>query len=266
MTVDVDYACMFICEANGTQTLVPSALNHIENDAKGIKLLVTYAETLDDSIALAETCDSDSCIVISGVAKKTSKTSPTGFINHDIFVNAAYCLGRIFGLSPEVPATMKSLGIDGMDIEPTDKDLENALDKGVITPYYDADLGGFVLSQAVNSLQANTHLINEDCTTYSVQAKRIIAQVIKNLQYQAKLDFWGGENAVNKSTLSDAYLKAWTETLLSRLSAAPNKEDNNYLLNFKVTKIETVEDTKTVSISVSLNSEITKVFFLVTIV
>ena len=46
-----------------------------------------------------------------------------------------------------------------------DAEPENMLDNGVIAPYYDSDFQDFVLSQACNSLQANTQLINEDCST-----------------------------------------------------------------------------------------------------
>lgn len=264
-TTDVDYSCMFICEKDGTQKMVADALDHVVNDAKGIKQILTYEADIDEAILKAREYDSDSLIVAAGVAKKTSKTSPTGFILHDTMVNGAYCLGRIFGLSPEIPATMKTIGIDGMEVEPSDDDLENMLDNGVIAPYYDSDFQDFVLSQACNSLQANTQLINEDCSTYSIQAKRILAQVVKNLQYQAKIDFWGGDAPANKATLSDAYVKAWTETLLSKLTTAPNKTENNYLLDYEVTKVETDGDTKRVFLSVTVNGEITKVLFLVTV-
>ena len=55
--------------------------------------------------------------------------------------------------------------------EPSDVELEN-IDAGVITPYYDSDLGYFVMSQAVNSLQQNIELINDDCSTFSIQCKQ----------------------------------------------------------------------------------------------
>ena len=50
---------------------------------------------------------------------------------------------------------MKTLDIDGMEIEPTASDLEDMLDNGVISPYYDADFGSYCLSQTCNSLQEN---------------------------------------------------------------------------------------------------------------
>ena len=66
--------------------------------------------------------------------------------------------------------------------------------------------------------------------------KRILAQVVKNLVKQSKVDFWGSkgteDKATNKTNLSEAYVKAWTETLLSKLSVAPNKTENNYLINY----------------------------------
>ena len=97
-----------------------------------------------------------------------------------------------------------------------------------------ADLGYFCNSQAVNSLQQNIELINDDCSTFSIQCKRILAQVVKNLVKQSKIDFGevkGEDKAANKVNLSEAYVKAWTETLLSKLSVAPNKTENNYLIN-----------------------------------
>lgn len=264
-TLNSDYSCMMVAEANGDTKFLSVALDHVINDAKGIKQIITAKAEKEDAILLAQEMDSDQLIVCCGEVQNTSKSSSTGFITHDVFVTAAKCAGRIFGLSPEVAGTLKSLGIDGMEVEPSDSDLEDMLDAGVISPYYDADLGGFVLSQVCNSLQKNTELFNDDCSTYSVQAKRILAQVVKNLTYQSKIDFWGGEQGVNKATLSDAYVKAWTETLLNKLSIAPNKTENNYLMSYEVTKVETVDDTKRVSLSVTINGEITKVFFLVTV-
>lgn len=264
-TINSDYSCMMIAEADNAKTFLATALDHVINDAKGIKMIITAEAEKEDAILLAQENNSDQLIVTSGEVQKTSKSSSTGFITHDAIVTAAYVAGRIFGLSPEIPGTLKSLDIDGMEIEPSDTDLEEFLDSGVISPYYDSDLGYFCLSQCVNTLQENSTLFNDDCSTFSVQAKRILAQVIKNLVQQSKIDFWRGEQGVNKATLSDAYVKAWTETLLNSISVAPNKTENNYLMSYEVTKVETVEDYKQVYLSVTINGEITKVFFLVTV-
>lgn len=267
-TLDSDYSCMMIAEAQGNTNFVATALDHIVNEARGIKMIISAKAEQEDAIQLAQESNSDYLIVTANQGKNKNKISPTGFINHDALVTAAKVAGRIFGLSPEIPGTLKSLGFDGMVIEPSDIDLENMLDAGVITPYYDADLGYFVMSQAVNSLQQNSELINEDCSTFSIQCKRILAQVIKNLVKQSKVDFWGsknGDKAANKANLSEAYVKAWTETQLNRLSIAPNKTDNNYLITYEVTKVEIVQDYINVYLSVTVNGEITKVFFLVTV-
>lgn len=267
-TLDSDYSCMMVAEANGATNFVATALDHIANEAKGIKMIIAAKADAADAKLLAMENNSDSLIVTANQGINKSKYSSTGFINHDALVTAAKVAGRIFGLSPEIPGTLKSIGFDGLVEEPSDVELENLLDAGVITPYYDADLGYFVLSQAVNSLQQNMQFINDDCSTFSIQCKRILAQVVKNLVKQSKVDFWGSQRedkATNKANLSEAYVKAWTETLLSKLSVAPNKTENNYLINYEVTKVEIIEDYINVYISVTVNGEITKVFFLVTV-
>jgi hypothetical protein len=267
-TLDSDYSCMMVAEANGATNFLAVALDHIINDAKGIKQIITAKADQEDAIILARENDNDVLIVTANQGKNKSKVSSTGFIDHDALVTAAKIGGRIFGLSPEIPGTLKSLGFDGMVTEPSDTDLETMLDAGVITPYYDSDLGYFAMSQAVNSLQKNTELINDDCSTFSIQCKRILAQTVKNLVKQSKIDFWGSkgeDKAANKANLSEAYVKAWTETQLSRLSVAPNKTENNYLITYKVTKVEIVQDYINVYLAVTVNSEITKVFFLVTV-
>lgn len=264
-TINTDYSCMMIAEEDCATTMLATALDHVINDAKGIKMIIAAKAEKEDAVLLAQENNSDQLIVTSGEVKTTSNSSVSGFVTHDCIVTAAYVAGRIFGLSPEIAGTLKSIGIDGIEVEPSDTDLEDFLDSGVISPYYDYDLGYFCLSQCVNSLQQNTELFNDDCSTFSIQAKRILAQVVKNLVQQSKVDFWGGEQGVNKATLSDAYVKAWTETLLNRLSVAPNKTENNYLMSYEVTKVETIEDYKQVYISVTINGEITKVFFLVTV-
>ena len=268
-TLDSDYSCMMVAEANETTTLLATALDHIVNEAKGIKMIITAKADVADAKLLAIESDSDSLIVTTNRGKNKNKVSPTGFIEHDALVTAAKVAGRIFGLSPEIPGTLKSIGFDGLVEEPSDVELENLLDAGVITPYYDSDLGYFALSQAVNSLQRNTELINDDCSTFSIQCKRILAQVVKNLIKQSKIDFWGSNNSedkiANKTNLSEAYVKAWTETQLNKLSVAPNKTENNYLINYEITKVEIVQDYINVYLAVTVNGEITKVFFLVTV-
>ena len=70
-TTDVDYSCMFICEKNGTQKMVADALDHIVNDAKGIKQILTYEADIDEAILKAREYDSDSLIVATLVTPTT---------------------------------------------------------------------------------------------------------------------------------------------------------------------------------------------------
>lgn len=258
---DIDYSFAMVLEKNDTQNFAQSLYEYIKEEAKDIKQMITYNGVFDSAMALAAQYDDDAVIVTTGVVKETSIASPDGFIVHDPMVTAGYVLGRICGLSPEVAATMKRINIDGMDIEPSTENLEDMLDSGVICPYYDPDLGYYCLSQAVNSLQSNSRFINTDCTTYSIQAKRIIAQVMKNLQQRSKIEFWGGEGGVNKGSLSDTFLKTWTRGILEELTLSQDKTINNYLLTYEVTKIETNEDNKFVYFTFTINGEISKVFF-----
>lgn len=179
--------------------------------------------------------------------------------------DAPAIVGRILGLSPEIPCTLKSIDSENKNLV-QDSTLEDYLNNGVMTSYFDPDLNSTVISQGVTTIQRNSNFVNEDdCTTYSLQLKRIINIVIKTLRIQAKQDFFGGNASTNKGSLSDSYVKAWTENQLGKMTYAPNKTDQNYLLDYKVTKVETVNDTKKVYLQIRANSEITKVVFLVTI-
>jgi len=264
---DLDYSYMCVLEADGTQTFLSDLKEHIVNDAKGIKNFATFAGDFDSAIDLSKSINFDGSICCSGICKKTSKSAPSGFIIHDDMVTMAYILGRICGLSPEISGTLKSLNIDGLSVEPSDKKLEDLLDSGVIVPYYDADLSKFVLSQAVTTLQENSVFINEDCTTYSVQAKRIITQIVKILQKNSKIDFFGGDVATNKGRLSLAYLKSWTEGELEKLVVNQNKVEANYLLRYEVKSVvhNDISTSVEISFDLVLNSEITKVFFVGTV-
>lgn len=265
---DTDYSCMIILEANGTQTFLDKAKEHLINDAKGIKNLATFAGDFLDAIDLAQTLDFDGATCYSGISKKTSKSSPTGFIIQDDMVTMAYLVGRIYGLSPEISGTFKNVGIDGLVSEPSDKMMEDLLEAGVIVPNYDGDLDAFVISQAVTTLQKNDVYINEeDCSTYSLQAKRILAQVVKVLQKNSKIDFYGGKTNANKGTLSNAYLTSWTNSQLEKLIVNQNKTEANYLLRGTTHSVTYDADSlsATIKFELVLNSEIAKVFLIGTV-
>ena len=152
-----------------------------------------------------------------------------------------------------------------MEDEPSDSKLEELLDAGVITPYYDGDLGYFCMSQAVNTLQKNTYFVNDDCSTYSIQVKRILAAVVRNLQLSAKLDFFSGTLVANKGSLSPAYLTSWLRGKLENMVVNQNKVDANYLLTYAVNKIEYKDDSVYCYYSFTINGEINKVFFVATL-
>lgn len=266
-TIDIDYSVMMVMDGTlDNQPFTTEVLSYITTEAKGIKMMATYKSDREVANAVAASLNSDACIMIAGQSKKLSILADSGFIVEDTMVNAARVIGRIFGLSPEIPGTLKDIGIDGMVEEYSDANLETMLEYGVIAPYFDADLQKWVISQAVNTLQQNDQLINEeDCSTYSVQAKRILQIVVKNLVQQSKKDFWSNDTPTNRATLSNAYVKSWTEVLLGRMTYSTNKQDDNYLISYEVVKVEDYKDAKRVYLKIAVNSEVTKILFLITV-
>lgn len=83
---DIDYSYAMVLEENGTQNFATSLYDFIKDEAKDIKQMITYDGVFDAAIALASQYNDDAVIVASGVVKKTSNSSPDGFIVHDPMV------------------------------------------------------------------------------------------------------------------------------------------------------------------------------------
>ena len=62
-TLDNDYSCMMVAEASGATSLLSTALDHIVNDAKGIKTIIAAKSDIVDAKLLAIESNSDSLIV-----------------------------------------------------------------------------------------------------------------------------------------------------------------------------------------------------------
>lgn len=62
-TLDSDYSCMFVAEANGTTNLLAATMNHVLNDAKGIKQVITVKAEKEDALLVSAEQDSDQLIV-----------------------------------------------------------------------------------------------------------------------------------------------------------------------------------------------------------
>ena len=174
-------------------------------------------------------------------------------------VHAAYILGRPCGLLPQVPITNKTIGIEGLVHNLTERQREQALRSGILTTYFDTDFGDFVCLKGVNSLQNNANLINPDGTSYSIQVMRIVTQLNHDLTINAKLQLLGQPQGVNRNTLSAAYVKNWTEAFLETKVATASQD--NLILSFRDVTVSRREDSYWVTYGIVINNEIDKIFF-----
>lgn len=252
--------------------LVGKIKTFIETDAK-YQIGMVYGGGKDDteftatdgSIEQAEHFDSEYVTVVHGDSFMRSQATATGYRRWPSIYTAAAYLGRLAGKAPQVPATFKSIGIDKLAHDPTNKEKTQALAAGVLMLYNDIDFRKVTVLQAVNTLQRNSYLLNADGTTFSVQLFRIKAQLNKEITINAKVQLLGQEEGVNRNTLSPGYLKDWTETYLQG-KVSNDKQDNLLVVgdngepawqNVVVTR---TDDSYFVEYEARGNSEITKLF------
>lgn len=202
--------------------------------------------------------NSDSIIIVHGGVKKTVRGA-IGFRVYDQLYKTAVELGRVVGLPPQVPVTLKPIAIDG-EVHPlNEKDQEFCLKNGILYSYYDTELAGFVSGQGINSLQNNTFLVNEDGTSFSMAVKRITSQLNYEILYTAKRRFFGSNNGPNRATITPDDIKAWLETFL-KSKMATSLEDN-LIIRFGNINVTVNQDNYFVSYEFVPNFEVSKIIF-----
>jgi hypothetical protein len=159
--------------------------------------------------------------------------------------------------------TFKSINIDGLAHNLTDKEKENALDGGVFCTYFDSDFRDFVCLRGINSLQNNNNLVNTDASSYSIQLRRIVAQLNKDLAINAKIQLLGQPQGVNRNTLSANAVKEWTRGFLQSKTATSAQDD--IILSFDNIVVTRQETAYYVQYGVIPNGEIDMMFFTGTI-
>lgn len=236
---------------------------HIVQEARYEKFMIVgggkdalkFTQT-NGSIPIAQYYDSDRVTVVHGGVKIPSNINGTGFKEYDSIYTAAAVAGRICGLPPQVPVTFKGLNIAGVLHPLKDKEKELCLLEGVLCISYDAEVGRFIVVQGVNTLQRNTYQINEDATSFSIQIKRIIAQVNKTLMINARNDLFNKENGANRFTMSKQTVKDWAKSQLKSMSVTST--DDNLLLTFRNVEVNTSEDNIYLTYGAVANGEINK--------
>ncbi len=251
---------------NATHADIIKIQAHIENEARYDKFLVVgggndvlkFAQT-GGSQDIAATFDSRRVIVCHGGDQLASRTAPTGFKDYSSIYKAAFALGRIAGLPPQVPVTFKSFGFDGEVHDLNDKQVEAGLDAGVFMTGWDIEFQSFVCIQGINSLQENDFLINEDGASHSIQVERIKAQLNREIIVNAKKQLLGSPTGVNRNTLSAQDVKDWLEGYLK--SRIANKIEDNLIIGFQNVVVKRVQDTYQTTYEFLPNIEITKLIF-----
>jgi len=211
------------------------------------------------SLAEAAYFDTNQVVVCHGDPLQSSNLASTGFRQWPSLYKAAKVLGRIAGLSPQIPGTFKSIGIDGESHNLSETEKEQALDAGVLVTYFDGDFNAFTILQAVNTLQNNTNLINQDGTSFSHQLERIKSQLNKDIEVNAKIQLLGQPNGVNRNTLSSNFVKNWTVSFLETKRATA--EEDNLIIDYQNVVVTRTQDYFDISYEFIPNSEITKLFF-----
>lgn len=208
------------------------------------------------SKTIAASFDSDSVTVVHGAPKLPSRTG-NGFKLYDSIYKAAIFLGREAGLAPQVPLTFKNIDIAGEQHPLTDKEVEQALDAGLLVSRL-ID-GEFECVKGVNTLQENDFIINEDGTTHSKQLKRIARQLNNELIINARRQLLKQKNGVNVNTLSAARVKSWTEGYLKTKIAT--QQSDNLITFFKNVTVTKVSDSWRINYEFGANGEISFLFF-----
>lgn len=243
-------------------------LSHLVDEARYDKFMFVggglnsdkFADgTSDGSIEIAQYYDSDRVCVIHGGYKKASNIAPTGFIEKNSLYTTAAILGRVCGLQPQVPATFKSIKVDGLLHNLTKTEEEAALDNGVMHLKYDAEVESFIINKGINSLQKNTNTLNEDGTSHNLQLKRISAQLNKELVIKARKELLADPNGVNRNTLSSQRLKDWTASFLQKKIATPSQD--NLIISFQDIVVTKMDGGYSVEYGFIPNGEVDKLFF-----
>jgi hypothetical protein len=250
--------------ANAQSADNTTILTHITDEARYEKFLVigggdTQNEFASQSIATAKYWNNDRVIVVHGGPKISSTLSSTGFKEYTASYKAAGVLGRIAGLQPQIPATFKNLNIQGERHELNNKEVDEALDAGLLTTRFDTELSTFAIVQGINTLQKNDYMVNSDATSHSIAIRRIAAQLNKEIVVNAKTQLLGDPNGPNRNTVSALTLKEWLGAYLGRRTASATTD--NLILGFNDISVETQGDSFFINYAFIPNFPVNKLFF-----
>jgi hypothetical protein len=204
------------------------------------------------SIEIAQYFDSAYAVVCHSGFKQNVQFSAQKKIKSSLYHAALVC-GRLAGLQPQTSGTFKTLRAKEWNHQLTQSQREIALQAGVLHNRYVPNLG-YVINQAINTLQKNTQLINPDGTSAEISVMRIAEQLNKELVLNMRPIFVGQ----NLNTASPADVKAWMEGYLT-LKTATRTQDN-LIIRFSNVSVIQKQDYYEISYNFVPNSPLNKLF------
>lgn len=234
-------------------------LYHITQEAEFKKFMFvgggndeTAFTQVGGSIESAQTLDTPYAIVCHSGFKVTVPYSATPRIKSSLYHAAAVC-GRLAGLAPQTSGTFKPLRIRTWLHELKQSEREVALQAGVLHNRFVPNLG-YVINQAINTIQKNTQLINPDATSAEISVMRIAEQLNKELVLNMRPIFVGQ----NLNTASPADVKAFVEGYLTFKTAT--KLQDNLIIRFDNVTVKQKQDYYEVTYNFVPNSPLNKIF------
>lgn len=206
------------------------------------------------SIPAAEYFNSSLVCCVHGGVKRLSQLTSTRQRTWNSLTHACLVVGRLAGVQPQVPATFKEIDVIGLQSQLSEGELELCLDKGLLTSYYDEDMGRYNILKGVSSLQNNSRLVNPDGTTPSIQITRIVNQVNKEIVLDAKTELFTQRDGVNLLTLSAVFLRDWVIEKLKQ------KVQRGLIVEWADVEVTRQEDAFFVTYKMQPNSEINFLF------
>jgi len=255
--LDYNYILTTCSTANpSTDADIAKIVDHITNEAKFDKYLIVGGDdtTIATTNGYSVVFNTAKVNLVHGAIKKSSRLAASGFRTWGSFFHAAYNVGRILGLAPEVPLTYKALDIDGLTSLLTQKEQLAADSAGTLVTIFDNDFGKFINLHDVNTTQNSAFVLNADGTSHLIQIERIKAQLNKELMINAKLDLLSDPSGVNRSSLTEQDAVEWTKTYLQR-------KLGTLLVAYRNVTAQTQGDVIFVDYEASPNSEIKSIFF-----
>ena len=245
---------------SGADTINAALQHFVQSETRFKKYLaVAGSGTFSTDLTAAQAFNSEFVWNIHGKPRISSTLTPLGYRTFDCLALTSLVVGRIAGLPPQIPGNFKDLAIDGLDAPLTETQLEDALAAGLMTVNYDDDLRVFCITRAINTLQNNSKLQNEDGSTFSIQISRICTQLNVEVVVNAKKQIFGSNDTANLFTVSEMYLKNWIKTFLSTKVATAQQD--NLLLSVGNVSVTKQGDALYANYEFTTNSEVAFLFF-----